>query len=38
MDLKGTSRINGHFMAELITDDGTWNKWKRQIPVIYNTA
>jgi putative NADH-flavin reductase len=32
-----TSRINvGHFMAELITDDVTWNKWKGQMPVIYN--
>lgn len=34
-----TSRINvGHFMAELITDDDTWNKWKGQMPVIYNVA
>jgi hypothetical protein len=32
-----TSRINvGHFMADLITDDVTWNKWKGQMPVIYN--
>lgn len=32
-----TSRINvGHFMAELVTDDETWNKWKGQMPVIYN--
>ncbi len=32
-----TSRINvGHFMARLITDDETWNKWKGQMPVIYN--
>jgi hypothetical protein len=32
-----TSRINvGHFMAELITNDITWNKWKGQMPVIYN--
>ena len=32
-----TSRINvGHFMAELITDDATWNRWKGQMPVIYN--
>ena len=32
-----TSRINvGHFMAELITDDLIWNKWKGQMPVIYN--
>lgn len=32
-----TSRVNvAHFMAELITDDNTWNKWKGQMPVIYN--
>jgi nucleoside-diphosphate-sugar epimerase len=32
-----TSRINvGHFMAELITDDDVWNRWKGQMPVIYN--
>lgn len=32
-----TSRINvGHFMADLITDDNMWNKWKGQMPVIYN--
>ncbi|MCZ4408359.1 SDR family oxidoreductase [Cryomorphaceae bacterium 1068] len=31
------SRINvGHFMADLITDADTWNKWKGQMPVIYN--
>ena len=34
-----TSRINvGHFMADLITDDTTWNKWKGQMPVIYNVS
>jgi NAD(P)-dependent dehydrogenase (short-subunit alcohol dehydrogenase family) len=34
-----TSRINvGHFMAELITNDDTWNRWKGQMPVIYNKA
>jgi len=34
-----TSRINvGHFMAVLITDVDTWNKWKGQMPVIYNKA
>lgn len=34
-----TSRINvGHFMADLITNDVTWNKWKGQMPVIYNKA
>ena len=32
-----TSRINvGHFMAELITNDQTWKRWKGQMPVIYN--
>ena len=31
------SRINvGHFMADLIVDDNLWNKWKGQMPVIYN--
>ena len=34
-----TSRINvGHFMADLITDDDTWQKWKGKMPVIYNKA
>jgi len=34
-----TSRINvAHFMAELITDDKTWETWKGQMPVIYNAA
>lgn len=33
-----TSRINvAHFMAELATDKKCWNKWKGQMPVIYNT-
>ena len=32
-----TSRINvAHFMADLITNEGTWRKWKGQMPVIYN--
>ncbi len=32
-----TSRINvAHFMADLITEDDTWSKWKRRMPVIYN--
>jgi hypothetical protein len=32
-----TSRINtGNFMTRLITDDDLWNKWKGQMPVIYN--
>ncbi len=34
-----TSRINvGNFMASLITDEDLWNKWKGQMPVIYNIA
>ncbi|MFT5749842.1 MAG: nucleoside-diphosphate-sugar epimerase [Ancylomarina sp.] len=33
-----TSRINvAHFMADLITNGETWEKWKGQMPVIYNT-
>jgi len=32
-----TSRINvGHFMAKLIVENDLWNKWKGQMPVIYN--
>ncbi len=35
-DAGKVSRINvGHFMADLITDDLVWNKWKQQMPVIY---
>ena len=38
-DAGTTSRINvGSFMADLITDHETWNKWKGQMPVIYNKA
>ena len=38
-DSGSISRINvGHFMADLITDDDIWNKWKGQMPVIYNKA
>jgi len=34
-----TSRINvAHFMADLVTDDSVWRKWKGQMPVIYNMA
>ncbi len=34
-----TSRINvSRFMADLTTDDDLWNKWKWQMPVIYNKA
>jgi hypothetical protein len=33
------SRINvGHFMAQLINDDDLWDKWKGQMPVIYNSS
>jgi nucleoside-diphosphate-sugar epimerase len=33
-----TSRINvAHFMAELITDDGTWSRWMGRMPVIYDS-
>ena len=32
-----TSRINvGNFMAKLIAENDLWNKWKGQMPVIYN--
>lgn len=38
-DAGKTSRISaGHFMAELITDDLTWKRWKGQVPVIYNLS
>ncbi|WP_339918356.1 NAD(P)-binding oxidoreductase [Yeosuana marina] len=31
------SRINvGHFMADLITNNDIWKKWKGQMPAIYN--
>jgi len=34
-----TSRINvGHFMADLISNENTWNTWKGQMPVIYNKS
>jgi hypothetical protein len=34
-----TSRINvGHFMTSLIGDNDLWNKWKGQMPVIYNKS
>ncbi len=32
-----TSRINvAHFMSQLISNHEVWNKWKTQMPVIYN--
>lgn len=38
-DAGSTSRINvAHFMADLITNEDTWNQWKGQMPVIYNKA
>ena len=34
-----TSRINvGHFMADLIVNDNLWNKWRGQMPVVYNKS
>ena len=34
-----TSRINvGHFMANLIIENDLWDKWKGQMPVIYNKS
>ena len=34
-----TSRINvGHFMATLINNTDLWNKWKGQMPVVYNKS
>jgi len=36
-DAGQTSRINvAHFMTQLLLDNCTWNKWKNQMPVIYN--
>jgi len=38
-DSGATSRINvGHFMADLILNENTWQLWKGQMPVIYNDA
>lgn len=38
-DAGKTSRINvAHFMSQLIINDGTWGKWKHQMPVIYNAS
>lgn len=38
-DAGKVSRINvAHFMADLITDDSIWNKWKGKMPVVYSTA
>lgn len=36
-DAGKTNRINvAHFMADLILDDATWDRWKGRMPVIYN--
>lgn len=36
-DAGQTSRINvARFMADLMTDDDIWSRWKGQMPVIYN--
>ena len=36
-DAGQVSRINvAHFMAELITDNDTWQQWQGQMPVIYS--
>ena len=38
-DAGSTSRINvSYFMADLITNDATWRRWKGQMPVIYNKS
>ena len=34
-----TSRINvAHFIAELLTEPGVWNRWLHQAPLIYNAT
>lgn len=34
-----TSRIDvAHFMAELLSDEGLWEKWKFKMPVIYSRS
>ena len=38
-DAGQVSRINvAHFMAELVTDDATWEQWKGRMPVVYNVS
>jgi hypothetical protein len=38
-DAGKTSRINvSHFLAYLVTEYAVWQKWKVQMPVIYNKA
>lgn len=32
-----TSRINvAHFMADLMTDEAVWDRWRESMPVVYN--
>ncbi len=39
LDPRKTRRINvGHFMAELITNDDIWDKWKGQLPIIIDKS
>ena len=34
-----TKRANvAHFMCELVTDPGVWNRWRGGLPVIVNAA
>jgi len=36
-DAGKTSRINvAHFMADLMTQDGIWHRWRHQMPVLYD--
>jgi nucleoside-diphosphate-sugar epimerase len=38
-DAGSVSRINvSHLMADLITRDETWHRWKGKMPVVYNRA
>lgn len=38
-DAGKTSRINvAHFMSQLVINTSMWNKWKTQMPVIYNSS
>ncbi len=36
-DAGKTSRVNvAHFMADLMTQDDVWCRWRHQMPVLYN--
>ncbi len=38
-DAGQVSRINvAHFMADLITEEAVWDRWRGQMPVIYNRS